>query len=138
MSRRHKIRGFILDGWQLVRGVERGQTLERHLADVAQWCADFSNQRGLFSIITAQPNQNGMAHSRSQGLEMACDQVYTLNREEGAKQAWMRQRVTRYTPIMHVGSSEDLPLLFHGDGPYFEDVDTGPPAQTGFGFGDDE
>lgn len=136
--RRHNIRGFILDGWQLVRGVEKGQTLEGHLRDVAQWVADYSNQHGLFSIITAQLNQNGLAHSCSQGLEMACDQVYTLNREEGAKRAWMRQRVSRYTPITHVGTPEDPPLLFHGDGPYFEDIDSGlPPPQAGFGFDDD-
>lgn len=131
----HKVQGIIVDGWQLIGGMERGQSLESHLRAVAQWIADFGNEHRKFTIISAQLNHNGTAHSCSQGLEMACDQVYSLERAEGANVAWMRQRVSRYTPITHVGSATDMPLLFSGAGPYFEDS-IAAPIQEDLRYGD--
>lgn len=132
--RREKIEGFILDGWQLIGGREKSKSLEEHLREVAQWCADFANKHGIWCIISAQINDDGFGFGSRRGLEMACDQVYVLHRDPDGQNAWMEQRATRYTPRLNVGSELHRPLFFNDIGPYFEDFLTKPNTQAAMAF----
>ncbi len=121
---RDRIKGFILDYWQLVQGQEQGQTNEAHLAAVAQWIAGFCRQHGIWSIVICQLNKDDNAFG-SAGINRACDQFYKLYRgtAEGCDdQAWLDLEHSRYTFSGPVGS-EMLPSLRHNTriGPYMED-----------------
>jgi replicative DNA helicase len=120
---RHRIEGYILDYWQLVGGRDRAQSLEEHLRGVAQWCADFGRKHGLWSLILAQLNEDGMGFGSRRGLQMSADQVYILHREPYADTAWLEQRVSRYTPTGDVGSAGNHALGLDNRGPYFYDLD---------------
>jgi hypothetical protein len=61
---RHKIKGVVLDYWQLVGGKAKGETEEYHLRSVAQWLADTCRKHGLWAIVACQVNQEGNTRRR--------------------------------------------------------------------------
>ena len=75
------IKGIIIDYWQLISGVQKGQTKEEHLSNVAQWIAGFCRRHGVWSIVLSQLNKEDNAFG-SAGLNRACDQFYKLYRSD--------------------------------------------------------
>ena len=121
---RENIAGFILDYWQLVGGVRKGQSEEAHLREVSQWIASFCREHRVWSIVIAQLNDNEKTFGGS-GLTKACDQLYKLYRCTSVgceNHAWLEMAVTRYTPKTDVGSDISPSLIMRKDiGPYFTD-----------------
>lgn len=118
---RHKIKGVILDYWQLVRGKEKGDSDAAHLDKVAQWLADYCRKHGLFSIVMAQINQEGNTRG-GEGIKLAFDQVYQIHRPDlSANTAWVEMMATRYTPWCNIGDEHTPGLILHEKGPYFGD-----------------
>lgn len=116
---RHKIKGFILDYWQLVGGKSGKQNTTEHLDEVAQWISNFSREHGLWSITMAQINQDGNTRN-GEGMRLAFDQVYQIHREDMSQpDAWLEMMDTRYTAWMNVGEAVNPALLMHDNGPYF-------------------
>jgi replicative DNA helicase len=118
------IKGFFLDYWQLVRGQEKGQTQEAHLASVAQWIAGFARKHNVWAVVIAQLNREDNAFG-SAGINRACDQFYKLYRGEieGCKDhSWLELEHSRYTFAGEVGN-EMVPSLRHvtNYGPFMED-----------------
>lgn len=114
------IKGFILDYWQLVGGKGKNQSTSEHLEAIAQWIADFCRKRNIWAIVTAQINQEGNTRG-SEGMRLAFDQVYQLNRPEGNKDvAWLEMMDSRYTAWMNVGSDNSPEFILDGHGPYFK------------------
>lgn len=110
---RHKIKGFILDYWQLVEGQQRQETEERHLRRVAQWLANFARKHKVFCVLLSQVNDEGKLFA-GKGLVKACDQLYTMELGETGsdeREIWLRMTHSRYTPLMDVGT-KDRPVLF--------------------------
>lgn len=122
---KQKIKGFILDYWQLVTGVPKGQTKSDFLFEVAQWMANFSKKHDIFCILLSQVNREG-AMFGSSGIEKACDQLYTIELPEiegGARDLWLKMTHSRYTPIFDVGSSQNPALTVNTKaGPFIEDI----------------
>ena len=119
---KHGIRGWILDGWQLVQGRDRRGNLEEHLRGTAQAVADHTKRRHLFAVIMGQLNDDGSGFGSRRGLNMACDQVWVLHREPDQEYAWLEMQASRYTPLKHVGSDTCRPLKLEPRGPYFRDT----------------
>lgn len=124
----HKISGVILDYWQLVGGKQLRQSQADHQEKVAQWIADFCNANGIFSIVTAQINQDGNTRG-GEGMRLAFDQVYQIHRCKKPDNdpyypdyAWLEMMDTRYTMWRDVGSEESPVLEIKKTGPYFEEV----------------
>lgn len=119
---KYKITGFILDYWQLVGGKRNGQNSVEHLDEVAQWIANISRKLGIWSITMAQINQEGNTRG-GEGIRLAFDQVYQINREDVSKpQAYLQMMDTRYTAWQDIGT-KDMPGWFMNEkGPYFEEV----------------
>ena len=122
---KYKIKGFILDYWQLVGGTPKGQTRSEFLFEVAQWMANFSKKHDLFCILLSQVNREG-AMFGSSGIEKACDQLYTIElpeMETGARDLWLKMTHSRYTPVSDVGSINSPALTVNiKAGPFIEDI----------------
>jgi replicative DNA helicase len=116
-----RIKGFILDYWQLVKGHGKGNITE-HYDNVAQWIADTCRKYGVWSITMAQINQEGNTRG-GEGIRLAFDQVYQIHRPDlGQPQTWLEMMDTRYTKWMNIGD-EMLPgLLLNEKGPFFEEA----------------
>jgi len=116
---RFEIKGFILDYWQLVGGQRKGQSQANHLDEVAQWISDFCRKHNLWSITTAQINQEGNTRG-GEGIRLAFDQVYQLHRIEGDNGAvWVEMMDTRYTKWRNLGSVDAAGLVMHDKAPFF-------------------
>jgi len=101
---KQKISGFILDYWQLVGGRSKGDTEERHLREVAQWCANFARRHNIWCILLAQLNDNGELFG-GKGLKKACDQLYYIRVADDGKGLYLQMNESRYTPACDVGDS---------------------------------
>lgn len=118
----HAIKGFILDYWQLVGGKRKNQNTAEHLDEVAQWIADYTRKKGLFSIVFAQINQEGNTRG-GEGIRLAFDQVYELKAPEddpSRSGRWLEMRDTRYTAWLNIGSETQDGLILNQTGLYFE------------------
>jgi replicative DNA helicase len=115
------IKGFFLDYWQLVGGMEKGQNETYHLGRVAQWVADVCRKEGVFAVVAAQLNQEGNTRG-GEGLKLACDMYFALHREKDEDGAWLEMEESRYTMYTNVGSEHAPGLLLQKYGPYFEDA----------------
>lgn len=121
---KRKITGLILDYWQLVGGKIKGQSTAEHLDDVAQWIADFCRRNGLWAIVLGQINQEGNTRG-SEGIRLACDQLYELHREDVTQPGtWIEMLETRYTKWANIGSKTAPRLLLQEKGPYFTEINT--------------
>lgn len=118
----HKIKGFVLDYWQLVRGQNKGQNQSDFLGEVAQWLASACIRYDLFGIVTAQLNRDGEVLG-SGGLKRAADQVYHIVRpNEFEPYAHLVNEKSRYTQRMSVGDENNPSLKINEIGGYFEQV----------------
>lgn len=117
---KHQIKGFILDYWQLVGGVQRGQSTAEHLYDVAQWCANFSRKHGIWCILLSQLNRQGETFG-SAGIDKACDQLYSIE-EAADKNLWLSMRRSRYTALTDVGDADAGRYRINDKGPFFEEI----------------
>lgn len=119
---KHRVKGFILDYWQLVGGKQKNQSDAAHLDEVAQWIADFGRTYDVWTITMAQINQEGNTRG-GEGIRLAFDQLYQIHREDlTMPDAWIEMMETRYTPWMNIGSKEKAGLLMMERGPYFEEI----------------
>lgn len=118
----HKIKGFILDYWQLVGGKDGRKSTAEHLDEVAQWIADTCRKHRIWSITMAQINQEGNTRG-GEGIRLAFDQVYQIHRptnDEKSPYVWLEMLDTRYTKWMNVGSDDMQKIHLNEKGPFFE------------------
>ena len=121
---KHNIRGVILDYWQLVGGKQKNQSTSEHLDEVSQWIANFSRERGIWSVVMAQINQDGNTRG-SEGIRLAFDQVYQINSpgdDPSGSARWLQMMETRYTAWNDVGTKDKPAYLLNDKGPYFEEI----------------
>lgn len=116
-----RIKGVILDYWQLVGGKAPKETEEYHLRTVAQWLAEIARKERIFVLTAAQVNQDGNTRG-GEGLKLACDQYFTLHRDKNAVGAWLEMEESRYTLYHHVGAESSPGLFLSGHGPHFTDA----------------
>lgn len=118
---RHGITGIVIDYLQRIKGQQKGQNEEQHLRAVCDWLSDNGRRTGLWTLIAAQENQEGSTRG-GEGLLLACDQYYVLNREKGSNTAWLEARESRYVAARNVGSQDIPGLILNTSGPWFEDA----------------
>lgn len=125
---KHRVEGFILDYWQLVKGGKPNAKTE-HLDEVAQWLAEACKIYNIWCVVTAQLNREG-AFRGGDGLQNAADMVLVINRKDPTlAEAWLQMTDTRYTTYRNIGSESKPGLRINGLGPYFEEwVDDGSAA----------
>jgi replicative DNA helicase len=126
---RHKIKGVVLDYWQLVGGKAKSETEEYHLRIVAQYLADICRKENLWCLVAAQVNQDGNTRG-GEGLKLACDVYFTLHREKDQEGAWLEMEESRYVLYANVGSEDQPGLWLNKHGPFFEEPERYDP-QTG-------
>jgi replicative DNA helicase len=121
---KHGVKGVILDYWQLVGGKDSRQSDAAHLDAVAQWIADYSRKRGIWTIAMAQINQEGNTRG-GEGLRLAFDQVYQLKALEddpSSSGRYLEMMDTRYTKWGNIGSENRDGYRFDEKGTYFEEM----------------
>lgn len=119
---KHKIKGFVIDYWQLIGGGNKGQMRSEFLFDVAQWLANFARKHGVFCILLSQVNREGSMFGSS-GIEKACDQLYTIELSESGEDLWLKMTHSRYTPLCDVGSINNPFLTVNKkSGPYVMEI----------------
>ena len=124
---RNRIKGVILDYWQLVGGKEPRDTEEYHLRMVAQWLADIGRQHGLWALVACQVNQQGNTRG-GEGLKLSADMYFTMHRKKREPGAWLEMEETRYTLYADVGNDADPGLWLSKVGPHFLDASQRGPA----------
>jgi len=121
---RHGVKGIILDYWQLIGGKQKGQSDASHLDEVAQWIADYSRKRGVWSLVMAQINQEGNTRG-GEGMRLAFDQVYCLQSPEddpSRSVRWLDMMETRYTGWKNIGSENSPRLQINPKGVFMEEI----------------
>jgi replicative DNA helicase len=121
---RYRVKGIILDYWQLVGGKGKSQSTSEHLDEVAQWIANFGRKMGVWFIVMAQINQEGNTRG-GEGIRLAFDQVYQIKPQSddpSLSGRWLEMMDTRYTKWANLGSENSPKLLINEKGPYFEEV----------------
>lgn len=121
---KHRIKGFILDYWQLVGGQQRGESEEKHLRNVAQGLADYARKNALWCVILAQQNKDGQLFGGN-GLRKACDQLYMIETcgDHITYGRWLKMDASRYTFREDVGSENNPCFVLNvKQGPRFEDM----------------
>ena len=111
-----KVDGVIVDYLQLVEGKPHGQSTAEHYDNVAQTLAEAVKRHPMWILSAAQLNKEGAIRG-SEGLLMACDLAFSINKKEGSiitnhegkdqkcpDQAWLETMVSRYTPYRDIGS----------------------------------
>ena len=127
-----KVDGVIVDYMQLVEGKGKNQSSSEHYDNVAQTLAEAVKRYPIWILSAAQLNRDGNIRG-SDGLLMACDLAFSLNKKEGAvfhdgqknpDRAWLETMVSRYTPYLDIGS-ESAPgyEIDVGAGPIFRELD---------------
>ena len=122
---RHRIKGAIIDYWQLVMGKAKGDNEEQHLRTVAQTFFNFASRHGIWMLVGCQLNQEGNTRG-GEGLRLACDMLMALHREAQSELAWLEMQDSRYTPYQNIGSEQVPGLWLHKHGPFFDEAP--PPA----------
>lgn len=117
-----RVKGFVLDYWQIVEGCPKFVNEANHLSNVAQWISGFCKRENVFGIILLQQNEDGTLF-KSRGINRATEQLYSIHRcGEGDANAWLEMEFSRYSAPLHVGT-EDYPAFFVNPyGPYFQEV----------------
>lgn len=109
-----RVDGIIVDYLQLVEGKRKDQSSSEHYDNVAQTLAEAVKRHPIWILSAAQLNKEGSIRG-SEGLLMACDLAFSLNKKEGTfygdgtripDRAWLETMVSRYTPYTDVGSEE--------------------------------
>lgn len=123
---KHQITGFIVDYFQLVRGMQKGGNLVVHLEEVAQWIAAVCKKHNLWALVLSQTNKEGTARW-GDAMEMAFTNLFYLHRVNEAGEddktsplAWLQMEACRHTKYMNVGSPEKPSLRIHENGTHFE------------------
>lgn len=124
LVRKEKIKGFILDYWQLISGCDSRQSKSEFLFEIAQWVAAFCRRNKVFSIVLSQLNRDGKLLG-SAGIERACDQLYIIESPEGFNFKAVNMRLThsRYTHTATLGSDDSPAFCINQKvGPYLEEI----------------
>lgn len=128
--KKHGIKGYILDYWQLVDGREKNKNTSEHLYEVAQWMAASTKLYDIFSIVTVQLNQEGNTFG-SEGIRKSCDQLYEIQRPDpetspDMSKVWLKMMDSRNTAYVDIGSENDPKLQLNSFGPYIEELELTP------------
>lgn len=119
-----KIKGFIIDYWQLVSGSDRNQSKADFYYQVAQGFANFARKQKVWCILLAQVNRQGNVFG-SAGLEKACDQLYFIEKAKFNEDTdrYLELTHSRYTPLGSIGSCQDpaFKIASH-KGPYIDEI----------------
>lgn len=119
---KHKVKGIILDYWQLVGGKNSKDSEAKHLDNVAQWIADFVKENQIFCLVFAQMNQEGNTRG-SEGIRKSVDQFYEIHREDlTSGEAWVEMKDTRYTGWNDIGSKDRAGWILEEKGVYFREL----------------
>jgi replicative DNA helicase len=122
-----KIEGFILDYYQLVGGVKRGQNKAEHLEDVANWVHRICKRHDIWCVLLVQANYDGKVLG-SGGLARACDQLYMIKRPLDNEDipvgntAWLKLQYSRYTERVPLGDENNPILTINKNGTHFEEI----------------
>lgn len=121
---RQGINGFILDYSQLVTGKTRSQTFAEFMDELAQWISNYCRREGIWSLVLAQLNQENGNIRGGEGLRLAFDQVYSINKckEHVRNGFYLEQMDTRYTPWHELGTDEQPSLMMSDYGPHFYQI----------------
>ena len=110
------IQGVIVDYLQLIKGTSQNRT--EHLEYVAQSMAGLVRQRQIWCIVAAQLNQENNTRG-GEGMLLAFDMVFNLNREKFKSDAWLEMTESRYTTYVNIGSKNRPGLKLEQNGPFF-------------------
>lgn len=124
---KNKIEGFILDYYQLVSGQRKDQTQAQHLEAVANWVHRTCKKHNIWCVMLVQSNDEGKVLG-SRGLDRACDQKYLLDRVRDSDgdpvgpRAWMKMKLSRYTPLMPMGDKNMPSIKIHENGTHIVEI----------------
>jgi replicative DNA helicase len=115
---RHKVRGVIIDYWQLIRGREKGVSEEAHLRDCANRIAAAARRLGIWILMACQTDAYGKPLVSS-GILQAASLFIRLQRDPNDQQGFFTTEKSNYGPLADGGTPENPGLIFDLRGPYF-------------------
>jgi replicative DNA helicase len=117
-----KVKGIIIDYWQLIRGQGKNESEEKHLRSVAQRLADFAKKHRVWVLVLSQMNEDGKTFA-GRGLGKACDQLYSIhNVKDKPDQRWLKMNASRYTFTHDIGSETDGAFVIDKIGPHMKEL----------------
>ena len=113
------IQGVIVDYLQLIKGKSQNRT--EHLEYVAQSLAEMVRKYQIWCIVAAQLNQENNTRG-GEGMLLAFDMVFNLNREKFKTAAYLEMTESRYTSYVNIGSKNNPGLKLETNGPFFSEI----------------
>jgi hypothetical protein len=88
---------------------------------VAQWLADFCRKEDVVGIVIAQINQENGNIRGGEGIRLAADQVYQLDKSDDDNY-YLSMMDSRYTKYADVGSQQIGGVVMDMYGPHFRQI----------------
>lgn len=121
-SHRAGAKGFILDYWQLIQRPPR-ESVQDHLSRCAQTLANLTAKLGMWSIVNAQSDAEGLPRE-CKALWLASPTLYVIRRDVSDKpDTWLQCLGSSYTKGLDAGGPQDPAMMLDTTvGPYFRSV----------------
>lgn len=121
-AHREGARGFILDYWQLIQRPPK-ESVADHLSRCAQNLANMTSKLGMWAIVNAQSNADGIPRE-CQALWLASPALYVIRRDAPDKpDTWLQCLGSSYTKGLDAGGPSNPAMLLDTDvGPHFRGV----------------
>ncbi len=118
---RWKIRGFVLDSFNLVTPSQndRFENATKFSEHCANWLLAFCKEH---QVWCATANQISTTTNKVRGGDVASmyfDAQLELERDESTEEAWLTTKMLRYAPPRNVGDKRSPSLRMVKEGPYF-------------------
>ena len=129
---RYGTKVVFVDYLGLVSGKRRDESRTEFQDRVAQTIADTCRRLDIACFMLAQCNRDGETRW-GDGLNFACDQLYSLHRNDPGIEAALLMEFSRYTAYRSLGAIDEegnvteAGLIFHKNGPWFEDAAEAQP-----------
>lgn len=113
--------GFILDYYQLVARTGKESVVD-HLSRVAQALADITSRLGMWSIVNAQSDEQGLPRE-CKALWLASPSTYLLVRDPDKPEAWLQCMGSSHTEGLDAGGAGSPAMMLDTTaGPHFRSV----------------
>lgn len=118
-SHRAGAKGFILDYWQLIQRPPR-ESVQDHLSRCAQTLANITARTGMWSIVNAQSDAEGLPRE-CKALWLASPTLYVIRRDIGDKpDTWLQCLGSSYTKGLDAGGPTNPAMMLDTEvGPHF-------------------
>lgn len=124
LKRRYGIKAALIDCWQLIGGIKKGESKDAHKTRVAQMLQQTSCDADIPIVTTYQLSEANFSRDASVTIASACSNLNViLQRDQTSAEAWMEVIATNITDEVDIGGITNPQFILDREsGPHFKDI----------------